>query len=68
MFHYIMKNENMAFFTCSVTCNLIHPKMNKEAFSLSRLYVSGSVCHMWHTYSLFVNGKIGSELPRSMME
>lgn len=38
-------------------CNLLHPEMNKEAFPISRLRVSVSVCHIQQIYRLFVNRK-----------
>lgn len=55
--HSLMKGENMTLLMCSGTCNLKHPKMNKEASSISRLRFSVSVCHMWYIYRLFVNRK-----------
>lgn len=53
----LMKSENMTLLMCLVICNLIHPKVNKEASSIARLFTSASVCHIWHISSLFVNRK-----------
>lgn len=55
--HSLMKSENMTLLMCLVICNLIYPKVNKEASSIARLFTSASVCHIWHIHSLFVNRK-----------
>ena len=55
--HCLMNSEKLTLLMCSVTCNLTQPEMNKEASSISRLWISVSVCHVWYIYSLFVNQK-----------